>query len=175
MRHKNFDVWKCAFALAVVTVALAVGASGCATIASSSGIANAANSVQKKSSHTTPGSVIACSGTNCSLFLTRAQTRQFNNNVNLAGGGTVGLGVSCSLFTLMSGPAGVIVAVACGAGIAIYGGLLLNAVSRAAGDNACLRVQFRAIRVHVPLTHITKYVPISPGLAFNDDQSSNCH
>lgn len=121
------------------------------------------------------GSVLNCHGIDCSLYLTRAETQKFNKNINAANGGTAGLVAACGAFVLMSGPAGVITAVACGAGIATYGGVLLNSVSRASADNNCLRVQFRASKVHVPLTHITKLVPISPALAFNDDDSGYCH
>lgn len=177
MRYKNMAVRNCAFMLAIVAITLAVSVTGCTAVTNSSGTAGESLSIPLKGKTTgaTSGSVIACAGTDCSVYLTRAETRKLNDNVNLEGGGVVGLGVSCGLFTLMSGPAGVIVAVACGAGIAIYGGVLLNVIAHAASDNGCLRIKFRAIRVHVPFTHITKYVPFAPGLGFDDDHSGYCH
>lgn len=103
-----------------------------------------------------PMTVVNCGIVTCSLYLSRAQTRQLNTNIIAAGGGIAGLAASCGLFSLMSGPAAPIVAVACGVSISVYGGFMLNAVSRAAGDNGCLRVRY-------------------PALAFYDDHSSYCH
>jgi hypothetical protein len=110
---------------------------------------------------TTAKTVINCGWVTCSLYLSRAQTRQLNTNIILAGGGFAGLATSCGLFALMSGPAAVITTVACGVEITVYGAFMLNAVSRAAGNNGCLRV---------------RYVPgPTPTLVFYDDHSGYCH
>ena len=105
------------------------------------------------------GEIINCGVITCSLYLTRAQTKKLNYNINLAGGGIDGLAASCTLFTLMGGAAGIIVAAGCGSEILVYGGVFGNAVSHAAGNNGCLRV---------------RYVP-GGLLAFYDDHSSFCH
>jgi hypothetical protein len=101
---------------------------------------------------------IHCDRATCSLYLSKAQTREFNTNLNLAGGGVTGLAVACSLFALI-GPDGM--ATVCEVGIAIGGSFFLNAASRAAQDNGCLRVQFLRLT----------FVP----LAFYDDHSRYCH
>ena len=105
-----------------------------------------------------PLTVINCGWVTCSEYLSRAQTGQLNTNIILAGGGFGGLAVSCGLFTLMSGPAAVIVAVACGVSITIYGAFMLNAVARAAGNHGCLRVRYGG----------------GAALFFYDDHSSYC-
>lgn len=111
---------------------------------------------------TTAKTLINCGYVTCSLYLSRAQTQQLNTNINLVGnGGIGGLAASCGLFALMSGPASVVVTVACGIDILTYGAFLLNAISRAAGNNGCLRVRY------VP-------GPVST-LAFYDDHSGYCH
>jgi hypothetical protein len=80
-----------------------------------------------------------------------------NTNINLAGGGVAGLAATCGLFSLMAGPAGPVAAVACGAEIIVYGAFMLNAVSRAAGDNGCFAVSYGA-----------------GGFLFYDNRSSFC-
>jgi len=105
----------------------------------------------------TPYSVTNCGIITCSVYLSRAQTKSLNKNINAYGGGIAGLAASCGLFSLMTGPAAVFVAVACGVSIAVYGGFMLNAVSHAASSNYCLRVRY----------------PIP--LAFYSDNSGYCH
>ena len=105
------------------------------------------------------GETINCGDITCSLYLTRAQTKELNYNIDQAGGGIDGLAASCGLFALMGGPAGIIVATGCGSEILVYRGFFLHAVSHAAGTNGCLRV---------------RYVP-GGLLAFYDDHSRYCH
>jgi hypothetical protein len=104
-----------------------------------------------------PLSVINCGIITCSVYLSRAQTKSLQNNVNAYGGGLVGLAASCGLFALMTGPAAVYVTVACAALIGVYGGFMLNALSHAASSHYCLRVRY----------------PIP--LAFYSDNSGYCH
>ena len=104
----------------------------------------------------TPLSVTNCGIINCSLYLSRAQTKSLQYNVQAWGGGLNGLAASCGLFALMAGPASIYVAVACGAGILVYGGFMENALAHAAASNACLRVQY-------------------PFLSFYNDNSGYCH
>ncbi len=104
----------------------------------------------------TPLSVTNCGIINCSLYLSRAQTKWLQYNVQAWGGGLNGLAASCGLFALMAGPASIYVAVACGAGILVYGGFMQNALAHAAASNACLRVQY-------------------PFLSFYNDNSGYCH
>lgn len=106
----------------------------------------------------TPMTVVDCGIITCSLYLSRAQTRQMNTNILAYGGGIAGLAASCGLFGLLTGPAAPIVVVACGVEIGVLGGFLLNAISRAAGDNGCLRIRYGALPT-----------------AFYDDHSSYCH
>ena len=104
------------------------------------------------------GETFNCGVITCSLYLTRAQTKELNYNIDLAGGGLLGLGASCTLFALMGGVAGIIVAAGCGAEIGVYGGWFVDTVKHAAGNNGCLRV---------------RYAPDGL-LAFYDDHSSFC-
>lgn len=167
MRYKKLPAGKGTAVIVIVVAGLLSGATGCG--------AHAASTASRTPATSATGPVINCNGIDCSLYLSRAGTQKFNADINDANGGIAGLVASCGLFVLISGPAGVIVAVACGASVAAYGGLLLNTVSRAASDNGCLRIQFRALKIHVPFTRITKLAPLSPGLAFNDDHSRYCH
>jgi hypothetical protein len=105
----------------------------------------------------TPMTVRNCGVATCSVYLSRAQTRSMNTNIYAYGGGIAGLAASCGLLATFTGPAAPYVVVACAAEISIYGGFLLNAVSRAAGDNGCLRIRYGALP-----------------LAFYDDHSSYC-
>ncbi len=89
-----------------------------------------------------PATTVDCGVVRCTLYLTRSQTKSLNNNINLAGGGIGGLAASCGLFSLMAGPAGPVVATVCGVEVLVYGGFMLNAVSRAAGDNGCFAVSY---------------------------------
>lgn len=109
---------------------------------------------QRGDNRTDPRSyVIHC----CSQDLSRTQTEELSTNVNLANGGIQSSDVLlCTLLTLVGGPTGVILAVICGLGVTIGGSFFLNAVTRAAEDNGCLRIQI------LPLT-------------FSDDHSSYCH
>jgi hypothetical protein len=110
-----------------------------------------------------PGSVspmytVNCGIITCSLYLSRSETRTANYDIALYGGGIAGLAAACGLLTLITGPAGVVVGVACGVAIAVDGAFLLNAITHAAADNGCLRIRWGALPT-----------------AFYDDHSSYCH
>jgi|GEM_PF-6905189 len=106
----------------------------------------------------TPMTVVDCGWVTCSVYLSRNQTQSVNTNIIAYGGGLAGLAASCGLISILTGPAAPFVAVACGVEISVLGGFLLNAVSRAAGDNGCLRIRYGALPT-----------------AFYDDHSSRCH
>ena len=107
------------------------------------------------------GYVQTCGFTTCSVYLSRSDTNWLNWNIYWAGGGVAGLAASCGLLSAMTGPAVGVVIAACAAGIAVYGGAMLNAIYHAANDNGCLRV---------------RYYPNLPGIyAFYDDHSRYCH
>ena len=107
------------------------------------------------------GYVQTCGFTTCSVYLSRSDTSWLNWNIYWAGGGVAGLAASCGLLSAMTGPAVGVVIAACAAGVAVYGGAMLNAIYHAASDNGCLRV---------------RYYPNIPGIyAFYDDHSRFCH
>jgi hypothetical protein len=92
-----------------------------------------------------PMTVVDCGIVTCSVYLSRAQTRSANNNINALGGGIAGLAAACGAISLMGGPAAPVIAVACGVEIAVMGGFLLNAISNAARTNGCLRIRYGAL------------------------------
>lgn len=96
-----------------------------------------------------------CGWVTCSVYLSKSQTWRLQYNVNLLGGGIGGLAASCGLLSIMTGPAVPFVVTGCAAFVAIYGGFLLNALSRAAASNGCLRIRW-------------------PVYAFYNDHSSYC-
>lgn len=102
-----------------------------------------------------------CGIITCSIYFTRGETRQINNDILLAGGGIAGLAVTCGLLALFPPPAGVILAVICGVGITVDGAFFLNAVSHAAADNGCLRIRYTGVILLTPV-------------GYYDDHSSNC-
>lgn len=178
------------FWLAILTGILMASAAGCASPSKvvdsatkgaakvASAVTSGAAAAVRQPSHTyvnKAGYVINCYGDTCSLYLSKADTQRLNQNITLAGGGVSGLAGSCALFSLMGGPAGAIVGVACGAAIGLYGSLMLNAVTHAANDNSCLRVGFVAVVASIPGTGIHLHAPASPGLTFSTDNSGYCH
>jgi hypothetical protein len=120
------------------------------------GAARPAVATDSAASPAAASDMIHCDGAICSLYLSRAQTQELSTNSNLVGGGVAALAVACTLFTLMSGPASVIMPIVCAVGLTSLGSFFLNAASRAAEDNGCLRAQL------LPL-------------AFYDDHSRYCH
>lgn len=106
----------------------------------------------------TPMWVTNCGIITCSLYLSRAETRQANYDILAWGGGIGGLAAACGALAVITGPAGVVVGAPCGALILVEGGFLLNAISHAAGDGGCLRVRWGALPT-----------------AYYDDHSSYCH
>lgn len=68
-----------------------------------------------------PMTVADCGIVTCSVYLSRAQTQSANNNINALGGGIAGLAAACGFIALLSGPAAPVIAVACGAQIAVMG------------------------------------------------------
>ena len=112
--------------------------------------------VGRPSSQGTAPDVAHCQGVVCALDLTRAQTREFNANLNIANAGATSAAALCGLVALVTGPGAILDPIICAVGVTFVVSFLLNAASRAAGDNGCLRVQF--------------FPP-----AFSDDHSSYCH
>lgn len=92
-----------------------------------------------------PMSVTNCGYASCSLYLSREQTRWFNSNLAAAGGVLATGAAFCGLASLISGMGAVFVGIGCVAFWALYGGFLMNAVSRAAASNACLRIRYGAL------------------------------
>ena len=118
-------------AAVVLATVIAAGTAGCTVV-----IGGGANLPAAASD------VTQCEGVVCSLDLSKAQTRELNANFNLASGGVADATALCGLLTVMSGPAGIIVPIICAVGVTFEGSAFLNAISRAAEDNGCLRIQF---------------------------------
>lgn len=89
-----------------------------------------------------PQLVNNCGFLSCSIYFSRSETKQINNDIALAGGGIGGLAAACTLLALFPPPAGVILAAVCAAGVALEGAFFLNALTHAAGDNGCLRIRY---------------------------------
>jgi hypothetical protein len=131
-------------AVAILAATIAMGTAGCTFV------------VGDTTSQATASDVTHCDGAVCTLDLSKSQTRELNANLNLASGGVATAGALCGLLTLISGPAGIIVPIICVIGVTFEGSFFLNAISRAAGDDGCLRIQF-----------------LPP--VFHDDHSAYCH
>lgn len=129
----------------LVAVAIVAGTAGCGV-----------HIVIGGTSQVTASDVTHCDGAICSLDMSKAQTQELNTNLNLLSSGVEGAAALCSLLSVMGGPAGIIVRIVCAAGVTFVGSFFLNAISRAAGDNGCLRIQF------LPTV-------------FHDDHSNYCH
>jgi hypothetical protein len=82
-----------------------------------------------------------CGYISCSLWFTRGETKNINKRINLYGGGIAGLGLACGYIASIAGPAGPMIGLLCGAAIITYGTFFLDAVTRAAADNKCLRIR----------------------------------
>lgn len=101
-----------------------------------------------------PMAVNDCGIVSCSVYFSRGETRAINRRINLAGGGLAGLATICGWMMSASGPAYHIAGLNCTVAVMTYGPFFLDAVSRAAADNHCLRI---------------RYGPMQPYLFYNDN------
>lgn len=104
----------------------------------------------------TSGAIEVCGWVTCSVYLTHYQTWLMQNDIAAWGGGINGMSAACSLLTLMTGPFGIITAAVCASLVLVYGGIMTNAIKRAAADGGCLRIRY-------------------PIWGFYDDHSGYCH
>ncbi|MEC3920302.1 hypothetical protein [Nocardia sp. CDC160] len=79
-----------------------------------------------------------CSTWTCSLYLTKSQVKWLARNVNLAVGGPTGLAVAICGYLAPAWPVGL----GCIAVMLVYGFRLMDAVTEAAGRDACVRLRF---------------------------------
>ena len=85
--------------------------------------------------------ILNCGWITCSIYYSRSTTKQLNKNILLDGGGLGALALQCS-WAAFAGPIGVAAGIACGTVVVLGGSFLLNAISRAAGSDYCLRIRF---------------------------------
>jgi hypothetical protein len=114
---------------------------------------------EAKPGTTPPTAVNDCGIVSCSLYFSRAETREANRRINLAGGGLAGLATICGWMMSSSGPAAHAVGLSCTVSVLTYGPFFLDAVSRAGTENRCLRI---------------RYGPMQP-YTFHSDNSRFCH
>jgi hypothetical protein len=109
---------------------------------------------EAKPGQTPPTAVNDCGVISCSVYFSRGETRAINRRINLAGGGIQGLATICGWMMSASGPAYHIVGLNCTVAAITYGPFFLDAVTRAAADNYCLRI---------------RYGPVQPYLFYSDN------
>jgi hypothetical protein len=88
-----------------------------------------------------PKSIKDCGVATCSIYMSRSETAQAHRDIALYGGGLGGLAGACTILALIP-VAGVALAIACGIGLPVYGGFLLNAMDHAYNDHRCLRIRY---------------------------------
>lgn len=115
------------------------------------------------------GSVHVCHPTECSWYVTRAQTRQLNAKIlPWKDYGQAGVTFVCALLGGVPA-AGLYLAASCGFVGSVYFSSIVNAISHAAAENGCLRLDIP--RSLSPYT----FAMIGGIPSFSADDSSYCH